>query len=101
MTVDVRLVPCLADNYAVILRDASTGATAVVDAPEAGPIERALDATKWPLTHILVTHHHGDHVQGIPALKRRYAAKVIGPRAEAEQIPMIEVEVGAADTVAV
>jgi hydroxyacylglutathione hydrolase len=101
MAADVRLVPCLADNYAVILRDASTGATAVVDAPEAGPIERALDAAKWPLTHILVTHHHGDHVQGIPELKRRYGAKVVGPRAEAKQIPMIDVEVAATDTVAV
>ncbi len=101
MAVDVRLVPCLADNYAVILRDSSTGATAVVDAPEAEPIERALDAVKWPLTHILVTHHHGDHVQGIPALKRRYGAKVVGPRAEAKQIPMIDVEVGASDMVAV
>ncbi len=101
MAADVRLVPCLADNYAVILRDASTGATAVVDAPEAGPIERALDTAKWPLTHILVTHHHGDHVQGIPELKRRYEAMVVGPRAEAKQIPMIDIEVGASDTVAV
>ena len=101
MAVDVRLVPCLADNYAVILRDPSTGATAVVDAPEADPILHALDQADWRLTHILVTHKHGDHVQGIPALKQRYGATVIGPRAEAKEIPAIDVEVGKSDRVEV
>jgi hydroxyacylglutathione hydrolase len=101
MDVDVRLVSCLSDNYAVILRDRATGATAVIDAPDANSIEKALDAEGWKLTHILVTHHHGDHVQGIPALKKKYGATVVGPRAEAAQIPQIDVEVGPADPVAV
>jgi len=101
MDVDVRLVPCLSDNYAVILHDRATHATAVIDAPDAKPIEKVLDAEGWKLTHILVTHHHGDHVQGIPALKKKYGATVVGPRAEAPQIPQIDVEVGPADPVAV
>jgi len=101
MAVDVRLVPCLSDNYAVILHDQATNATAVIDAPDAAPIERALDAEKWKLTHILITHHHGDHVQGIPALKKKYGAIVVGPSAEADKIPMIDVEVGPANPVAV
>jgi hydroxyacylglutathione hydrolase len=101
MDVDVRLVPCLADNYAVILRDRATDATAVIDAPDAKAIEKVLDAEGWKLTHILITHHHGDHVQGIPALKKKYGATVVGPHAEATQIPQIDVEVGPADPVAV
>ncbi len=101
MDVDVRLVPCLSDNYAVILHDRATDATAVIDAPDAKPIEKALDAEGWKPTHILITHHHGDHVQGIPALKKKYGATVVGPRAEAAQIPQIDVEVGPADPVAV
>jgi hydroxyacylglutathione hydrolase len=101
MDVDVRLVPCLSDNYAVILHERTTGATAVVDAPDAAPIVTALDAAGWKLTHILVTHHHGDHVQGVPALKQKYGATVVGPRAEAAQIPLIDVAVGARDSVAV
>jgi len=101
MAVDVRLVPCLADNYAVILREPSTGATAVIDAPEADPILHALNQADWRLTHILVTHKHGDHVQGIPVLKQRYGATVIGPRAEAKEIPAIDIKVGKSDRVEV
>jgi hydroxyacylglutathione hydrolase len=101
MAVDVRLVPCLSDNYAVIVRDAASGAVFVVDAPDADPIINVLDAEKWKLTHILVTHKHGDHIQGIPALKQRYHAKVIGPRAEAGEIPTLDQKVGEPDVVEV
>jgi hydroxyacylglutathione hydrolase len=94
MAADIRLVSCLSDNYAVIVRDPSSGATAVIDAPDATPIERALENAGWKLTHILITHHHGDHVQGIAALKKRFGALVIGPRAEADKIPMLDQPVG-------
>lgn len=101
MDVELRLVPCLSDNYAVILRDPKTEATAVIDAPDPRPIEKALDAERWTPTHILITHHHGDHVQGIPELKKKYGATVVGPRAEAAKIPGLDIEVGPADPVAV
>jgi hydroxyacylglutathione hydrolase len=93
MAADIRLVSCLSDNYAVILHDPAGGVTAVIDAPDANPIERALDNAGWKLTHILVTHHHSDHVQGIPALKKR-GAIVIGPRGEADKIPALDQAVG-------
>ena len=101
MAAEVRLVPCLSDNYAVILRDPASNRVAVVDAPEAEPIIKALDAAQWKLTHILVTHKHADHIQGIPALKQRYQAEVIGPRAEAKDIATLDVQVGEPDTVEV
>lgn len=101
MAAEVRLVPCLSDNYAVILRDPASSRVAVVDAPEADPIIKALNDAQWKLTHILVTHKHADHIQGIPALKQRYQAKVIGPRAEAKEIPTLDVQVGEPDTVEV
>ena len=93
MAADIRLVSCLSDNYAVILHDPAGDATAVIDAPDAAPIERALDTAGWKLTHILVTHHHPDHVQGIAALKKR-GAIVIGPRGEADKIPALDQAVG-------
>ncbi len=100
MAVEVRLVPCLSDNYAVILRDPASGVVALVDAPEAPPIERALDEAGWKLTHILVTHHHGDHVQGIPALKQKFGATVIGPQ-EAAKNGMLDKIVGDKDAIKV
>jgi hydroxyacylglutathione hydrolase len=101
MSVEVRLVPCLSDNYAVLLRDAASNMVAVIDAPEAEPIFKALDEANWKLTHILVTHKHADHIQGISALKARYQPKVIGPRAEAAEIPTLDEKVGEPDTVEV
>jgi hydroxyacylglutathione hydrolase len=101
MAVEVRLVPCLSDNYAVILRDPASGTVAVVDAPEAEPIIRVLDAENWKPTHILVTHKHGDHIQGIPALKQRYKSTVVGPRAEASEIPTLDAKVAEPDVVEV
>ena len=63
---------CLTDNYGVLVHDSATGATASIDAPEAGPILAALSEKGWTLTHLLITHHHADHVQGTPELKARF-----------------------------
>ncbi|MFG1418570.1 hydroxyacylglutathione hydrolase [Xanthobacter sp. V0B-10] len=101
MPAEIRLVPCLADNYAVLLHDPATEATAVVDAPDGAAIIAAADAAGWPINQVLVTHHHADHVQGIPALKDRYGATVVGPRKEAALIPGIDAVVEDGDPVAV
>jgi hydroxyacylglutathione hydrolase len=69
----------LGDNYAVLLHDPQTGATASIDAAEAGPIEAELERKGWKLTDVLVTHHHGDHVAGLADLKAKHGCKVTGP----------------------
>jgi hydroxyacylglutathione hydrolase len=101
MPVETRVIACLKDNYAVLLRDPETEATAVVDAPEAAPILAALDAEGWRLTHILVTHHHRDHTDGIPPLVERFRPEVIVPAAEAGRIPQAGRRVREGDEVAV
>lgn len=79
---DVRLIPCLSDNYAVLVHEGNE--TILVDAPEAGPIEAALAETGWTLTAVLITHHHADHVQALADV--RGGARVIGPANEAGKI---------------
>ena len=98
-TPQIVLIPCLSDNYAVLMHDADSGTTVLVDAPEAAPIAAALKKRDWTLTHILVTHHHADHVAGIEALKAASGARVIGPAAEADRIPGIDDPVAEGDTV--
>lgn len=90
---EIDLVPCLKDNYAYLLRDPATGATGVVDPSEAAPVEAALARRGWRLTHILNTHHHWDHTGGNPELKARHGAKVVGPKADRDRIPAIDIEV--------
>ena len=83
---DIHQFLCRKDNFGVLLRDRGSPACAAIDAPEDGPIEQALRETGWKLTHILVTHHHADHVAAIPALKARHGAKVVANRADARRI---------------
>jgi hydroxyacylglutathione hydrolase len=101
MSAETYLFPCLKDNYGVLLHDTATGATAAIDAPDAQPVEAALKQKGWRLTDILVTHHHADHTQGIPALKQQHGCRVVAPRAEANRIPFVDETVAEGDTVTV
>ena len=90
---------CRTDNYGYLVHDAESGKTAAIDAPDAKAIKAALDRRGWRLSDVFITHHHTDHVEGIPVLKREYGATVTGPKAESSKILGLDVLVGASDTV--
>jgi hydroxyacylglutathione hydrolase len=92
--------PCLSDNFGVLIRDSETGMVASIDAPEAAAVKRALTEKGWALTHILVTHHHADHTDGILPLKAETKCTVIGPKAEESKIPGIDQAVSEGDVFA-
>jgi hydroxyacylglutathione hydrolase len=83
---DVHQFMCRSDNFGVLIHDPDTGLTASIDAPDSGPIRRALADKGWRLSHTLVTHHHADHTEGIASLKAETGCTVIGPKAEAARI---------------
>lgn len=85
----VDLIPCLTDNYCVLLHHPDTGATAAIDAPDAKTIKSALNERGWRLSNIFVTHHHNDHTAGIEDLKAHYGATIFGPESEEARIPGI------------
>jgi hydroxyacylglutathione hydrolase len=87
MPLEIVTVPCLSDNYAFLLHDAQTGATGVVDVPEAAPIRAALAARGWTLTDILITHHHWDHISGVDDLITANDIAIWGNRADAKRLP--------------
>ena len=101
MALTLVTVPCLKDNYAYILRCADTGATAVIDVPDAGPIIEALTVRGWPLHQIFLTHHHWDHIDGVPALVAATGAKVIGAAADAHRLPPLDTALVEGDTISV
>jgi len=85
-------LPAFTDNYIWMLHD---GANAVVvDPGEAAPVQAALDARHLALRAILVTHHHGDHVGGVDALRERLQGPVYGPRREDIPSPYLPLDDG-------
>lgn len=98
MPITVAALPCLSDNYTWLLR-APDGRLAICDPGEAGPVIAAVDAAGGKLDLILLTHHHGDHVAGVPDLVARYGAKVMGAKADAHRLPPLDVVVEPGQTV--
>lgn len=90
MPLELLALRCLTDNYAYLLHDAASGETAVVDVPEAAPILTALAERSWSLTHILITHHHHDHIGGVEALREATGAKVWAAKADAHRLPPLD-----------
>jgi hydroxyacylglutathione hydrolase len=81
------------------VHDSATGATACVDVPEAGPTLAALAERGWNLTDILITHHHADHIQGVPDVKAKFPrAKIWGSGKDAARIPFLDHELKEGDT---
>ncbi|MEX3016426.1 hydroxyacylglutathione hydrolase [Gymnodinialimonas hymeniacidonis] len=91
-------IPCLSDNYAFLLHDPDTGATACIDVPDHAPIIAELDARGWTLSHILITHHHWDHVQGVDALKAAKGGAVCGCGADAARLPALDHKLAEGDS---
>lgn len=96
---EVAQFPARSDNFAVLVHDPESGATAAIDAPDADPIIETLKAKGWTLTHIFVTHKHFDHIEGIPALQAAYDCEVIGPEESAAETGMYDRTVKGGDTV--
>lgn len=90
MALTLKTIPCLNDNYAFLLHDAATGATALIDAPEPAPILAALATEGWQLTDILLTHHHDDHIAATQALVAATGAKVWGAAKDASRLPPLD-----------
>jgi hydroxyacylglutathione hydrolase len=83
----VERIPTLGDNYTYLIIDPGSGEAAIVDAPEADPVLRRVDALGVRVTKILSTHHHADHCMANPALAARYGAPVLAHASDAGRLP--------------
>ena len=93
MSFELLTVPCLSDNYAFLAHDDNNKMTLLIDAPEADPILAKLQEKQWSLTHVLLTHHHWDHVDGLPHLLEFYSPQIIGSAADMERLPPLHLPV--------
>jgi len=83
--ITVTPLPAFNDNYLWLLH--CNGLAAVVDPGDGEVVLAALRQRGLRLAAILVTHHHPDHVGGLPTLRRECDVPVYGPRAESAKIP--------------
>lgn len=95
---EIHQIPVLNDNYVYLAHDPASGNTAVVDPAVVDPVMKAASDKGWTITHILNTHHHGDHTGGNLEIKSHTNCTIVGPRADKDRIPGIDIEVGDGDT---
>ncbi|MCZ4273985.1 hydroxyacylglutathione hydrolase [Maritalea porphyrae] len=89
----IHQIPALETNFALILECTTTGEVALIDAPDAPPILNACKELGLTPSKVFVTHHHWDHVDGIAPLREHFDLTIYGPKAEAEQIGQLDMEV--------
>lgn len=99
MPVTAEPVPILSDNYAWLLRDSATGATAIVDPAEPRPIIAALEKAGGRLDLIILTHHHDDHIAGTDEVRARFKCPVVGAAADAYRLPRLDQQVKEGDSI--
>jgi hydroxyacylglutathione hydrolase len=97
MSYQVETIPAFKDNYIWGLRDG--GCAAVVDPGDAQPVLEWLARERLRLVAIIITHHHADHIGGIPALLEKFSVPVHGPIGE--EIPTLTNRVGGGDAIRV
>ena len=88
---EVKIIPCLNDNYSYLILDRNKKNACVIDPSESEPVIEIIEKNKLNLKYILNTHHHYDHVGGNKNLKKKYNSKVVGFKDDKDRIPEIDV----------
>lgn len=88
----VEPIPALKDNY-IWLFPTGEQTWAAVDPGEASPVIHHLEHQGATLSHILLTHHHHDHIGGVEALRARFGTCVIGPGKDVNRLPPLDLAV--------
>ncbi|EKO3366829.1 hydroxyacylglutathione hydrolase [Vibrio fluvialis] len=93
----IKSIPAFNDNYIWLIQN-SDRRCAVVDPGDATPVLDYLSQHELTLEAILITHHHNDHIGGVPELVRQYPnVDVVGPAQE--PIPTLTHPVDAGDQI--
>ncbi|NCN26889.1 hydroxyacylglutathione hydrolase [bacterium] len=85
-----RQLPSLIDNYIYLVENTDTGQCIVVDPGEAAPVLDFFkkDSSKKPVA-IFLTHHHGDHTDGVKGILDVFDVPVKGNEADLDRIPSL------------
>jgi hydroxyacylglutathione hydrolase len=87
---NIKIIPCLDDNYSYLIHDKNSNTVAIVDPSEFEACDKIIDKNYKKLDFILNTHHHYDHVGGNKLLKEKYNSTVLGFEGDKNRIPSID-----------
>ena len=87
----VKIIPCLKDNYSYLIIDESNNSACVIDPSEAHPIISFVENNDINLKYILNTHHHFDHIGGNKELKKKFGSTILGFKEDSHRIPAIDI----------
>lgn len=80
-------IPLLDDNYVWAIFAETPGPCVLIDASDGAPLVAALEHHGLEPSHVLLTHHHWDHTQGLPALLERWPRlQVLGHSIDSDRI---------------
>ncbi len=75
-------LPALKDNYIWLLKNKISRHVAIVDPSEADPVLELIKSEGLIPIAIMITHHHWDHVGGIPGITEQFDIPVYTPKTE-------------------
>jgi hydroxyacylglutathione hydrolase len=79
----------LSNSY--VVGDRAGGHAVLIDAGgPPGPILDAIDRFRLTVTHVLLTHHHGDHVAELGAYRERFGVPTLAHPLEAARLDGVE-----------
>ncbi len=79
MSFKILPISAFKDNYIWLITIEGKKNGIVVDPGDATPVLNALKTKQITLSAILLTHHHGDHTDGVKELLKHYPVPVYGP----------------------
>ena len=75
---NVYLFPQLNDNYGYLVKNPHATEGILVDPSDLKMCLKILDLNDCKATHILLTHHHDDHIAAVQDLKNKFQSIVVG-----------------------
>ena len=75
---NVYLFPQLEDNYGYLIKNPHANEGVLVDPSDLEMCLEILKLNDCLPSHILITHHHDDHIAAVQDLKKKFNSQVIG-----------------------
>jgi len=89
---NVYLFPQLDDNYGYLIKNPHETKGVLVDPSDLDMCLKILELNDCSASHIIITHHHDDHISAVDEIKSRFKSLVIGYKNDSK-IPKPDKEV--------